>query len=121
MAENSSEIAAAARLDGFFGRLAGHLKDRRKRESFALYFHGMLAEGARKSAEPIAARAVGDPTGVDRMHNKFLHFLAYSRWSDRAVRLEAARYAIQAMERNEPVTTWIVDDTGFLKQGKHSV
>jgi len=25
------------------------------------------------------------------------------------------------MERREPVTTWIIDDTGFLKQGKHSV
>lgn len=121
MAAMSSEFAAATRLDGFFGRLACHLKDRRKRESFALYFHGMLAEGDRKSVEPIAARAVGDPKGVDNMHAKLLHFLAYSSWSDRAIRLEAARYAIEAMERNEPVGTWIIDDTGFLKQGTHSV
>jgi SRSO17 transposase len=33
------------------------------------------------------------------------------------VRREAARYALQ----REPVEAWIVDDTGFLKQGKHSV
>lgn len=121
MVENSSQIAAAARLDGFFGRLARHLKDRRKRESFALYFHGILTEGERKSVEPIAARTVGEPQAVNNMHSKLLHFLGRSRWDDRALRLEAARYAIEAMERNEPVTTWIVDDTGFMKQGKHSV
>jgi SRSO17 transposase len=121
MAENSSQIAAAARLDGFFGRLARHLKDVRKRESFALYFHGILADGERKSVEPIAARTVGEPVDVNNMHSKLLYFLGNSRWDDRAVRLEAARYAIEAMERNEPVTTWIVDDTGFMKQGKHSV
>ena len=37
------------------------------------------------------------------------------------MRLSAARYAIEAVEQREPVTTWIIDDTGFLKQGKHSV
>ena len=37
------------------------------------------------------------------------------------MRLEAARYAIEAVQEREPITTWIVDDTGFLKQGTHSV
>ena len=37
------------------------------------------------------------------------------------MRLEAARYAIDAVQEREPITTWIVDDTGFLKQGTHSV
>ena len=37
------------------------------------------------------------------------------------MRLDAARHAIDAVQKREPVTTWIVDDTGFLKQGKHSV
>lgn len=37
------------------------------------------------------------------------------------MRLAAARYAIQAMERRGPVIVWIIDDTGFLKQGKCSV
>ena len=55
------------------------------------------------------------------MHSKLLYFLGQSRWDDRAVRLEAARYAIETAESKEPVTTWIVDDTGFLKQGTHSV
>jgi len=37
------------------------------------------------------------------------------------VRADAARYAIDAVQEREPITTWIIDDTGFLKQGDHSV
>lgn len=121
MAAKSLEIAAVARLDQFFERVGAHLKDRRKRESFALYAFGILGDGERKSVEPIAAKACADATQVNNMHSKLLYFLGQSRWDDRAVRLEAARYAIEAAESKEPVTTWIVDDTGFLKQGTHSV
>jgi SRSO17 transposase len=121
MAPETSEIAAAARLEQFFGRIGTHLKDRRKRESFAMYAFGILGDGERKSAEPIAARACADPEQTHNVHQKLLHFLSRSSWDDRAVRLEAARYAIEAVEEREPITTWIVDDTGFLKQGTHSV
>ena len=37
------------------------------------------------------------------------------------MRLAAARYGIAALTEREPVTTWVLDDTGFLKQGTHSV
>jgi SRSO17 transposase len=121
MTQETSEIAAAARLEQFFGRIGSHLKDRRKRESFAMYAFGILGDGERKSAEPIAARACADPEQTRHVHDKLLHFLGRSTWDDQAVRLEAARYAIEAVQRREVVTTWIVDDTGFLKQGKHSV
>jgi SRSO17 transposase len=122
MAENPSEIASAARLEEFFAnRIGVHLKDRRKRESFAMYAFGILGDGERKSAEPIAARACADPEQTKRVQDKLLHFLGRAAWDDRAVRLAAARYAIEAIEKREPITTWIVDDTGFLKQGKHSV
>jgi SRSO17 transposase len=121
MAQKVSEIAAAARLEQFFGRVAIHLKDVRKRESFAMYAFGILGDGERKSAEPIAARACADPSQTNNVHSKLLYFLGQSAWDDRAVRVEAARYAINAVEKREPVTTWIVDDTGFLKQGTHSV
>jgi SRSO17 transposase len=50
-----------------------------------------------------------------------LHFAVDSKWSDQEVRREAAQYALSAMTEREPVEAWIVDDTGFLKQGKHSV
>ena len=122
MASKSLEIRAAARLEEFFEeRIALHLKDRRKRESFAIYASGILGNGERKSVEPIAARTTGDPDEVNNMHSKLLYFLGRSVWDDRAVRLEAARYAIETIEQREPITTWIVDDTGFLKQGNHSV
>jgi len=121
MAQKVSEIAAAARLEQFFGRIGTHLKDWRKRESFAMYAFGILGDGERKSAEPIAARACADPSQTNNLHSKLCYFLGRSEWDDHAVRLEAARYAIDAVQKREPVTTWIVDDTGFLKQGTHSV
>ena len=109
------DLPAEARLDGYFASISEHLKDRRKRASYAMYAYGILGEGARKSAEPIAARACGDPTETKRTHDKLLHFLGRAEWSDRAVRLVAARYVVEALAEREPVTTWIVDDTGFLK------
>lgn len=121
MALKTTEIGTAGRLEDFFGRIDTHLKDSRKRESFAMYACGILGEGERKSAEPIAARCCADPEEVHNVHHKLLYFLGRSVWDDRAVRLEAARYAIDAIERREPITAWIVDDTGFLKQGDDSV
>jgi len=121
MAENPSEIATAARLEQFFSRIGIHLKDKRKRESFAMYAFGILGDGERKSCEPMAARGCPDPETTKRMQDKLLHFLRCAVWDDHAVRREAVRYAIDAVQKREPVTTWIVDDTGFLKQGKHSV
>jgi SRSO17 transposase len=121
MGSYTVDAAAQARLDSYFASIAGLLKDRRKRESFAMYAFGLFADGERKSAEPIAARTCGDPDETQHTHDKLLHFLARSTWDDRAVRLAAARYAIGALEAHEPVVAWIVDDTGFLKQGTHSV
>src|SRR5205814_3345839 len=62
-----------------------------------------------------------DPAQINNVHSKLLYFLGVSKWDDRAVRLEAARYALDAMQRQSAVVHWIVDDTDFLKQGSHSV
>ncbi len=40
---------------------------------------------------------------------------------DEPVRRLAIGYALGAMQRREEIRAWIVDDTGFLKQGRHSV
>lgn len=115
------DTAATARLEQYIDRLGTHLKDRRKRESFAIYAFGILGESDRKSVEPIAALACGDPALTKNMHDKLLHFVGGSTWSDARLRLEAARYVCKALAQHEPITTWVIDDTGFLKQGSHSV
>jgi SRSO17 transposase len=113
--------AAVQRLERYFQRIGDVLGETSRRGSFALYAMGLLGDGERKSVEPIAARACPDPERVDAMHQRLLHFAVDSKWSDREVRRVAARYALEAMTLREPVEVWIVDDTGFLKQGKHSV
>ena len=99
MAQKVSEIAAAARLEGFFGRVAGHLKDWRKRESFAMYAFGILGDGERKSAEPIAARACADPSQTNNVHSKLCYFLGRSEWDDRAVANEQAGKLADQLQR----------------------
>src|SRR5215467_10925812 len=109
------------RLGEYFDGVGEILINKCRRASFAVYAMGLLSDGERKSAEPIAARACGDPTKVDAMHTRLLHFVKDSVWSDHEVRLFAARYGVAAICEREPIESWIFDDTGFLKQGKHSV
>ena len=119
--EYALDGAAEQRLQAYFSGLGDVLHHPLRRESFATYALGLLGEADRKSVEPIAARACPDPARVDAEHQRLLHFISNSRWDDEAVRLYGARYAIAAMTEQAPVTAWIIDDTGFLKQGKHSV
>lgn len=113
--------AAVARLKDFFDRIGVVLGNASRRSSFAVYAMGLLGDGERKSIEPIAARACADPAQADAFHQRLLHFAVDAQWSDRDVRREAADYVLKAMTDREPVEAWIVDDTGFLKQGSHSV
>ena len=80
-----------------------------------------MGDGERKSAEPMAARACPDLDLVDAAHQRLTYFFRDAEWSDRDVRREAARYTLAAMTARGPVTDWIIDDTGFPKQGAHSV
>lgn len=115
------EPDAERRLDEYIAELGKSLGHKKRRASFAMYAMGLLGEGARKSVEPIAARACPDPTRVDAVHQQLLHFIADSDWNDRAVRRVAAQYAIVEMSKHGPLRHWIIDDTGFPKQGTHSV
>lgn len=109
------------RLGEYFDGVGEILSNKCRRASFAMYAMGLLSDGERKSAEPIAARACADPAKVDAVHTRLLHFIKDSVWSDHDVRLFAARYAIESICKRGPIESWIFDDTGFLKQGKHSV
>ena len=109
------------RMNAYLDGIAEILGNKRRKESFAKYAMGLMGDGERKSAEPIAARACGDPELADAYHQRLTHFLCDSNWDDADVRAFAARHALAEMTKREPVEAWIVDDTGFLKQGKHSV
>jgi SRSO17 transposase len=118
----SFELGAAgtARLASYFDGIGELLGDKRRRASFATYAMGILSEAERKSAEPMASLATGDPEAIQRMHDHLLHFVGQSEWADAPIRRFAARHALAAMQEREPIRSWIIDDTGFLKQGKHS-
>src|SRR6266545_4716025 len=113
--------AGQRRLTEYFDTIGEILDHEKRRASFALYAEGLLGDGERKSMEPIAARTCPDPDRVDAAHQRIHHFLVDSAWSDREVRRAAARYAIGEMTTSESISSWIIDDTGMLKQGKHSV
>jgi SRSO17 transposase len=115
------DAAAEQRLVDYFDRIGGVLGRPERRASFATYALGILGEGERKSIEPIAARACADPRRMDADHQRLHHFATDSPWDDDAVRREAARYALGAMTQQEQIESWIIDDTGFPKQGTHSV
>jgi SRSO17 transposase len=116
------DAPAKLRLQEFLETTIGyHLRRPEQRESFATYVFGILGEGSRKSVEPIAARAFSDPREVQRCHDRLLHFMREAPWSDQDVRRAAALYATKAMQEQDSLMVWIIDDTGFLKQGKHSV
>jgi SRSO17 transposase len=115
------DAAARLRLAGYFAEIGRALNNKTRRASFATYALGLLGTAERKSAEPIAATATADESQCEPAHHRLLRFLRDSPWDDRAVRRIATRYATAAISREEPIRTWIIDDTGFLKQGTHSV
>ena len=118
---NIMDAAGAGRLKKYFEDIGNILGSDERRASFALYAQGLLSNAERKSVEPLAVHGCPDPAKADAAHQRLLHFVGVSPWSDGAVRREAAHYGLEAMTEREPIETWIVDDTGFLKQGKHSV
>lgn len=83
------------------------------------YCTGLLLPGERKSVEPLAARLA--PHDVRRVHQSLHHFVANAPWSDEALLESVRHWVLPLMKRNGPVIAWIVDDTGFVKKGTHSV
>lgn len=83
------------------------------------YCTGLVMPCERKSVEPMAA--VTAPARVGAQHQSLLHFVGEAPWSDERVLAKVREMALPAIERHEPIQAWIIDDTGFPKQGRHSV
>ncbi len=100
------------RLAGFVGEVAERLPLRRQRENALLYVRGLIEHGGRKSLQPTLFRLEESPARYESMQQ----FLADSPWDpELLVRACAERVAAEL-----GVTAWVVDDTGIVKDGKHS-
>ena len=83
------------------------------------YCVGLVATEGRKSVEPMAA--VTAPAGVSAQHQRMLHFVSNTPWPDEPVLTKVREVVVPQIERHGPIQAWIIDDTSFPKQGKHSV
>src|SRR5438046_9340288 len=83
------------------------------------YCTGLILPGERKSVEPMAARTA--PARTAAQHQSLLHFVGVATWSDEKVLAKVREMVLPAIEKDGPIEAWIIDDTSFPKQGKHSV
>ena len=83
------------------------------------YCAGLLATEGRRNAEMMAV--VTKPAHVSAQHQKLLHVVANSTWSDEPMLAKVRELVVPKMTRRGPIEAWIIDDTSFPKQGRHSV
>ena len=83
------------------------------------YCTGLMMGDGRKSVEPIAALTAPERTAAQ--HQSLLHFIGNGAWSDDDVLAKVRALVLPALERHGGIEAWIIDDTGFPKQGRHSV
>jgi SRSO17 transposase len=83
------------------------------------YCMGLMLPCERKSVEPMAA--VTAPERTAAQHQSLLHFVGQGGWSDEKVLAKVREMVLPRIERHGPIEAWIIDDTGFPKQGLHSV
>src|SRR5258707_880563 len=115
VAPGAQQKRFAAYLDRL-AQAAGHLD---RTVPLTSYCSGLLLPGERKSVEPMAARLC--PDNVRQTHQSLHHVVAHAPWRDEDI-LEAVRqYVLPAMRKQGPIEAWIVDDTGLVKKGTHSV
>src|SRR5437764_11299320 len=93
-------------LLAFAGQMLGGRARKDQRAAGELYVRGLLADGRRKSMQPMAERL-----GVD--HQRLQQFITTSTWDWLAVRREVARW----FAASQPVAALVVDDTGIAKDG----
>jgi len=87
----------------------GRVERRRNAEA---YIAGMVAEGYRKSLHPVVERQGGDRARYESLQQ----FIADSPWDPVPVLERVAERVGPQID----VIAWVLDDTGWVKQGKHS-
>jgi SRSO17 transposase len=110
-----TESRFAAYVEGLVG-VIGHADRNGPLHDYCV---GLMLPCERKSVEPMAARTA--PARTSAQHQKLLHFVGVAGWSDEKVLAKVREMVLPAIERHGPIEAWIIDDTGFPKQGRHSV
>jgi SRSO17 transposase len=104
--------AVAGRLEVFGSLvLAGTMNRPVQRRNGGVYLRGLIEQGPRKSLEPMVERLGGDAD-----YQSLQQFLADSPWDPTVVVRAVAERVAPAIE----VEAWVLDDTGFPKDGKKS-
>jgi SRSO17 transposase len=112
MAVDAGAAAVSERLEAFAGEVLSAAMNRpAQRVNGGLYLRGLLEHGARKSLEPMVARLGGDAD-----YQSLQQFLADSPWDPALVVKAVAERVASEIE----VEAWVLDDTGFPKDGKDS-
>jgi SRSO17 transposase len=115
VAPGAQQKRFAAYLDRL-AQAAGHLD---RTVPLKSYGTGLLLPGERKSVEPMAARL--SPHNVRQTHQSLHHLVADAPWSDEDLLEQVRHDVLPAMQKQGPVVAWVVDDTGLVKKGTHSV
>jgi SRSO17 transposase len=95
----------------FLSPLIEDLGRAERRVAATRYVTGLLLPGERKSVEPMAARLQVDPQPLT-------HLLADSPWAAAGLWTALRQEVVPHLPALE---AWIVDETGWLKQGRQSV
>ncbi len=100
------------RLLAFVDELVRPLAHVRQRESALLYVRGLIEHGGRKSLQPTLFRLEETPARYESMQQ----FLADSPWDPELL----VRGCAERVAPELGVLAWVVDDTGIVKDGRHS-
>lgn len=100
-------------LAGLKDRLAPIFPRREPRETAGAFLDGLLSGVERKTAWLMAEQA-----GAERPY-RMQSLLGRSTWDGEALRDEIRAYVVEAL--GDPDGVLVVDETGFLKKGEHSV
>jgi SRSO17 transposase len=107
------------RLEAYIDGLASVIGHADRVKPLHDYCIGLMLPVARKSVEPMAARTA--PGRTSAQHQSLLHFVGQGQWSDDTLLAKVRELVLPGIERHGAIRAWIVDDTGFPKQGRHSV
>ena len=114
-----SEVGSEARFCAYVEELASVIGHADRTGPLRDYCTGLMLPGERKSVEPMAAKTA--PARTAAQHQSLLHFVNVAPWLDENVLAKVRELVLPAIEKREPIEAWIIDDTAFPKQGRHSV